>query len=118
MARNIRWFVSFKAFDGTSCRVNIYDNDWPADTIISVAGAANPFVFEEFLDKMVEDKMISLKENIKNVSALFQSDVTNFSYPSSICEVWEQRVLFYGHTVPKLVQADDSINDDVKAIIK
>ena len=56
------------------------------------------------------------KENIKNISALFQGDITNFSYPSSICEVWEQRVLFYGHTVPNLVQADDSINDDIKAM--
>ena len=47
---------------------------------------------------------------------LFQGDITNFSYPSSICEVWERRVLFYGHTVPNLVQADDSINDDIKAM--
>lgn len=51
---------------------------------------------------------------IKNISALFQSDMMNFSYPSSICEVWEQRTLFYGHTFPKLVQEDTSISDDIK----
>lgn len=47
MARNIRWFVSFKAFDGTSCRVNIYDNDWPAGVSMGLQGAADPFFFEE-----------------------------------------------------------------------
>lgn len=56
------------------------------------------------------------KEKIKNISALFQSDITDFSYPPSIYEVWEQRALFYGHTFPNLVQADDSINDEIKAM--
>ncbi len=55
-------------------------------------------------------------ERIRNITALFQSDIANFSYPSSICEVWEQRTLFYAHTYPKIVQADDSINDDIKAM--
>ena len=39
----------------------------------------------------------------------------DFTYPSQICDIWEQRVLFYGHTVPKLVQADDTLNEDTKA---
>lgn len=56
------------------------------------------------------------EKRIKNISELFQSETTNFSYPTSICEVWEQRVLFYGHTFPELVQADDTINDDIKAM--
>ena len=48
MARNIRWQVRFKSFKNVDCVINIYDNDWPADTIMQVTGAANPFMFEEF----------------------------------------------------------------------
>lgn len=29
--------------------------------------------------------------------------------------IMEKRVLFYGHTVPRLVQADDTLNEDTKA---
>lgn len=47
MARNIRWFVTFKSFDGTDCRVNIYDNDWPAGVSLPLRGAADPFYYEE-----------------------------------------------------------------------
>lgn len=47
MARNIRWFVTFKSFDGTDCRVNIYDNDWPAGVSLPLRGAADPFFYEE-----------------------------------------------------------------------
>lgn len=47
MARNIRWFVTFKSLNGTSCRVNIYDNDWPAGVEMPLLGGADPFFFEE-----------------------------------------------------------------------
>ncbi len=47
MARNIRWQVTFKSLNGTTCRVNIYDNDWPAGVIMQVRGAADPFFYEE-----------------------------------------------------------------------
>ena len=47
MARNIRWQITFKSLNGTTCRVDIYDNDWPASTILPVRGAADPFYYEE-----------------------------------------------------------------------
>lgn len=47
MARNIRWFITFKSYDGTNCRVNIYDNDWPAGVEMPLRGAADPFFYEE-----------------------------------------------------------------------
>ena len=47
MARNIRWFVTFKAFNGTNCLVNIYDNDWPSGVSMGLRGAADPFYYEE-----------------------------------------------------------------------
>lgn len=54
-------------------------------------------------------------EYISHMSSLFDKETLDFTYPSQICDVWEQRVLFYGHTVPKLVQADDTLNEDTKA---
>lgn len=47
MARNIRWFVEFKSRSGVNCRVNIYDNDWPAGVTMGLRGAADPFYYEE-----------------------------------------------------------------------
>lgn len=47
MARNIRWQVTFKSFNGTTYNVNIYDNDWPAGVVMPVRGAADPFFYEE-----------------------------------------------------------------------
>lgn len=47
MAQNIRWQVSFKSRNGTTCRVDIYDSDWPAGVIMPVRGATDPFYFEE-----------------------------------------------------------------------
>lgn len=47
MARNIRWQVTFKSLNGTTCRIDIYDNDWPAGVILPVRGAADPFYYEE-----------------------------------------------------------------------
>lgn len=57
-------------------------------------------------------------ESISHRSSLFDKadkETLDFTYPGQICDVWERRVLFYGHTVPKLVQADDTLNEDTKA---
>lgn len=54
-------------------------------------------------------------EHIAYVSSVFDGGATNFTYPSELCDVWEKRALFYGHTIPKLVQEDDTLNDDIKA---
>lgn len=54
-------------------------------------------------------------KSIPHMSSLFDKETLDFTYPGQICDVWKQRVLFYGHTVPKLVQADDTLNEDTKA---
>jgi len=57
----------------------------------------------------------SVKENIPHISNLFKNDSKEFVYPSSICDVWEQRALFYANTYPESIQADETISDEVKA---
>lgn len=47
MARNIRWQITFKSLNDTTCRVDIYDNDWPSGVVMPVRGAADPFYYEE-----------------------------------------------------------------------
>lgn len=55
------------------------------------------------------------REHIPNISSVFSGETSDFMYPSRICDVWERRTLFYGHTFPMLVQADDALNEDTKA---
>ncbi|MBO6232151.1 MAG: hypothetical protein J6O50_16445 [Ruminiclostridium sp.] len=54
-------------------------------------------------------------DSIPDVSGLFNSEGNNFEYPSSVCDIWEQRTLFYAQTYPESIQADETINDDVKS---
>lgn len=46
MARVKRWTVPFVSLNGTSCRVDIYDDDWTG-SVTTLTGAANPFEYEE-----------------------------------------------------------------------
>ncbi len=55
------------------------------------------------------------KEKIAHRASIFKSQTSDFSYPGTVCDVWKKRVLFYGHTVPKLVHEDDTISDEMKA---
>lgn len=55
------------------------------------------------------------KENIPHSSNLFNSNGTEFEYPSSICDVWEKRAYFYAYTYPESIKEDETINDEVKA---
>lgn len=55
------------------------------------------------------------REHISHVSSIFIGETSDFKYPNQICDVWESRTLFYGHTFPKLVQADSTLNEETKA---
>lgn len=55
------------------------------------------------------------REHISHISSLFNGDTSDFIYPNQVCDVWERRVLFYGHTVPGLVQADSALDEATKA---
>ena len=54
------------------------------------------------------------KGKISKVSKLFKSNGKEFAYPSMICDVWEKRTRFYSTTYPESIQADETINDEVK----
>lgn len=55
------------------------------------------------------------KEHINHKADMFNKGNEDFVYPNLICDVWEKRTFFYAHTVPQLVQADDALDEDVKA---
>ena len=54
-------------------------------------------------------------EKINNASRLFKGNGKEFVYPSMICDVWEKRTLFYANTYPESIQADETINEEVKS---
>lgn len=55
------------------------------------------------------------KEKNNNVSRLFKGNGKEFVYPSMVCDVWEKRTLFYSNTYPESIQADETINEEVKS---
>ena len=54
-------------------------------------------------------------QHISHIMDLFKGDNEDFVYPSMSCVVWEERVVFYAHTVPQLVQSNDALNEKTKA---
>lgn len=55
------------------------------------------------------------KQYISHKSDLFKGEKEKFVYPGELCDVWEERVLFYAHTVPQLVQKNEALNEETKA---
>ena len=55
------------------------------------------------------------KQYISHKGDLFKGEKEKFVYPSKLCNVWEERVLFYAHTVPQLVQKNEALNEETKA---
>lgn len=84
MARNIRWYIPFKSFNGVDCRVNIYDNNWPAEiNPARLVGSTDPFYFEEDNSSdLLEDVVrystgyirIVQRENDIDVDAIYPTD--------------------------------------------
>ena len=87
-------------------KLNLYENQ----RILVICGFGH---LDAQTNRLIESGGQS--EYISHMSSLFDKETLDFTYPSQICDVWEQRVLFYRHTVPKLVQADDTLNEDTKA---
>ena len=45
---NVKWYIPFVSQNGTACRVNVFDNEWPDQAAaIKLKGAADPFYYEE-----------------------------------------------------------------------
>lgn len=55
------------------------------------------------------------KKHISHKGDLFKGENEDFVYPGMLCDVWEERVLFYAHTVPQLVRENDVLNEETKA---
>ena len=55
------------------------------------------------------------KQYISYKGDLFRGEKEKFVYPSKLCNVWEERVLFYAHTVPQLVRENEALNEETKA---
>lgn len=53
---------------------------------------------------------------VEGLSTLFRGDGSDFSYPDGLCEVWEDRVRFYAHTYPRMIQEDDTLTAETKAM--
>lgn len=87
-------------------KLKLYDNQ----KVLIICGFGHLY---PQLDRLLDEGFN--EENIPNVSGLFKSKGAEFAYPSSICDVWEQRSLFYAHTYPRLIQSDEAINDEVKS---
>lgn len=96
MARNIRWQVTFKSLNGTTCRVNIYDNDWPASTVMPVRGAADPFFFEEDNSDDILNDVIRYRTGYIRIIENYYGELDAI-YPSSIFDRYVE--FLYGSTV-------------------
>ena len=96
MARNIRWQVTFKSLNGTTCRVNIYDNDWPASTVMPVRGAADPFFFEEDNSDDILNDVIRYRTGYIRIIENYFGELDAI-YPTSMLDRYVE--FLYGSTV-------------------
>ncbi|HHZ06976.1 MAG TPA: hypothetical protein GX401_09415 [Clostridiales bacterium] len=44
----------------------------------------------------------------------FKNPDKDFRYPASVCDVWEKRAYFYAYTYPEIVDADETLSEDIK----
>lgn len=91
MARNIRWFISFKSLNGTSCRVNIYDNDWPEGVTMGIRGAADPFFYDENNSSDLLNDVLRYRTGYIKVVENYFGELDAI-YPQS---TWDRYVEFY-----------------------
>ncbi len=87
-------------------KLELYDNK----KVLVICGFGH--LYPQF-DRLIDDGFE--KERIPGVSKLFKSNGKEFAYPSLICDVWEKRTRFYANTYPESIQADETINDEVKS---
>ncbi|MCO7127848.1 hypothetical protein NIE88_19045 [Sporolactobacillus shoreicorticis] len=54
-------------------------------------------------------------QKMEHKSAYFDNSGKTFDYPDRVESVWKQRAYFYAYTYPKIIEQDDTLNDDIKA---
>ncbi len=87
-------------------KLKLYDNK----KILIVCGFGHLY---PQVDRLLDEGLV--KKSIPHISSLFKGNGREFEYPSSICDVWEQRTSFYAYTYPESIQADETISDEVKS---
>lgn len=102
MARNVRWYLPFKSLNGVSCRVDIYDNDWPSYIDpMQLVGADNPFYYEDDASDDLLNDVIRYRTGYIRIIDDELNDQSNI-YPSSTFDrfvnvLYDNVVVFNGY---------------------
>ena len=100
MARNVKWRASFKSLNGTSCTIDIYQNDWPSHIDpIYVTAAADPFYFEEDDDNDLLNDVLRYRTGYIRLVKQFDSGIYSLDdiYPTEAFDRYVE--VKYGNTV-------------------
>ena len=114
MARNVKWRASFKSLNGTSCTIDIYQNDWPSYIDpIQVTAAADPFFFEEDDSDDLLDDVLRYSTGYIRLVKQFDSGIASLDdiYPTDAFDRYVE--VKYGNTVVfnGYIQAQDFSDD-------
>ena len=97
MARNIRWFCTFKSLSGQSCRINIYDNDWPAGTSMGLMCADDAFYYEDGNSEDILNEVIRYRTGYIRLVEQGTFGTLNDIYPTDKFDRYVE--VLYGSTV-------------------
>ena len=103
MARAKRWEIPFMSMNGTSCRIDIYDEDWSGSvTVLSTANSSapgvpteNPFFYEESSDDSLLE-VIRYKTGYINLMELTYNGLVDL-FPETDTEHYVE--FYYGDTL-------------------
>ena len=95
MARAKRWTVPFVSLNGTSCRVDIYDEGWTG-SVTTLTGAANPFEYEEDDDEDLLNGVIRYRTGYLRLIENSRGDL-DAVYPSVNTDRYIE--FYYGSTL-------------------
>lgn len=83
---NIRWTCSFKSLKETTCRIDIYMRNYTGSFVQTVAGAADPFFYEEDEDSDLLNTVLRYRTGYIRLMDEYDSSSTqslNEIYPSA-----------------------------------
>lgn len=95
MARAKRWTVPFVSLNGTSCRVDIYDEGWTG-AVTTLTAAADPFEYEENDDEDLLNGVIRYRTGYLRLIEENYGDLDDV-YPSANTDRYIE--FYYGNTL-------------------
>ena len=93
----IRWVMDFVSQNGTTCKVNIYDNNWTAGYTTQITGAADPFFFEEDKSQDLLNDVIRFRTGYIRVVEQGSYGALDAIYPSAAFDRYVE--VLYGSTL-------------------